>query len=46
MNVLIKGRVERRAKQFNLTKKKAKRSGLIAEWKVIEGKLVCQWHKP
>jgi len=45
MNILIKGRVERRRNQFHLIKKKTKQSGLVAKWKVIDGQLVCQWHK-
>ena len=45
MNVLIKGRVERKADRFDSIKKKAKQLGLVAEWKVIDGKLLCQWRK-
>ena len=45
MDVLIKSRVEGRANQFKSTKNKAKQSGLFAEWKVIDGKLVSQWRK-
>ncbi len=46
MDTIIKCKIEPRANQSNVAKKKkAKHFSLIPKWKVIDGKLVGQWYK-
>ena len=46
MDIIIKCKIEPRNNQSNLVKKKkVKHFSLIPKLKVIDGKLVGQWHK-
>ena len=44
MNMLITNEIKPTANQLGLTKKKAKKSHLVAQWQVRDGQLVCKWY--
>ena len=44
MNMLITNEIKSTNNQLGLTKKKAKKSHLVAQWQLVEGKLICKWY--